>query len=181
METAIIVALPRCDLLVSAVAAELEIHRPPGMPAHVTLLYPFVDESTLVAGMAAQAQRALSHIAPFECEFASFGRFIDPIPTALHLVPNPADPFRGMIAALERTFALRAYGGQFGEVIPHVTLVESPDPALWARTESRVGESLPLSETISTFSIYRETHSGWHEAFTMPLGRSPDVGLPSGG
>lgn len=81
--------LPRCDLLVSAVAAELEIDRPPGMPAHVTLLYPFVDESTLVAGMAAQAQRALSLIAPFECEFASFGRFIDPIPTALYLEPNP--------------------------------------------------------------------------------------------
>lgn len=123
-----------------------------------------------------------SHIAPFECEFASFGRFIDPIPTALYLEPHPADPFRAMIAALERTFALRAYGGQFEEVIPHITLVESPDLALWARTESRVGESFPLSETISTFSIYRETHSGWHEAFTKPLRRSPDdVGLPSGG
>jgi hypothetical protein len=75
-----------------------------------------------------------------------------------------------MIAALERTFALRAFGGQFEDVIPHMTLVDSPDLALWARTESRVGESLPLSETISTFSIYRETHSGWPKPSRSRLG-----------
>ncbi len=175
---AIVVPLPRCDSLLDDVATRLGIDRPVGMPAHVTLLYPFVDAAQLVAGMAAKAQQALSHVEPFACKFSTFGRFTFPTPTALYLQPTPIEPFKAMIAALERAFGLRSYGGQHEQVIPHMTPVEGDDVDLWGRTESAVRRSLPVSETIRTFSIYRQTDSGWQEAFTLPLGTPGDEVAP---
>lgn len=87
METAIVVPVELAELALSAAAAALGFDRPPGMPAHVTLLYPFVDSERLVVGHAHQAQRALSGCMPFECAFSSIRQFDDPpVPSISNLI-----------------------------------------------------------------------------------------------
>jgi hypothetical protein len=58
VETAIVVPVESAELLLSAAATAFGFDRPPGVPAHVTLLYPFVDAGRLVVGHAHEAQRA---------------------------------------------------------------------------------------------------------------------------
>ena len=126
VETAIVVPVEGAEPLLSAAATAFGFDRPPGVPAHVTLLYPFVDAERLVVGHALEAQRAVSNVEPFECAFASIARFDDP--PAIYLEPKPVEQFSAMIEALIAAFPnFPPYGGTVGEVIPHLTVVETAD------------------------------------------------------
>jgi len=171
METAIVVPVEGAELLLSGAAAACGFDRPPGMPAHVTLLYPFVDAERLSAGHAHQAQRALSNVQPFGCSFSSIGRFDDP-PVAIFLEPKPVEQFSAMVQALVGAFPeFPPYGGTVEEVIPHLTLVETADRNLWAEVEEWVGPQLPVRTSVQGFSIYVRTETSWVERFRLPLGR----------
>lgn len=171
METAILVPVEDAELLLSAAAKAFGFDRPPGVPAHVTLLYPFVEAEHLVLGHAQEAQRALSDVQPFECSFASIGRFDDP-PVAIYLEPKPVERFSSMIEALTATFpTFPPYAGTVEEVIPHLTVVETADRTLWAEVEEWLEPQLPVRITVQGFSIYVQTDKGWVERFTLPLGR----------
>ena len=93
-----------------------------GVPAHVTLLFPFMPAVALrppvrraVAGIAATVE-------PFEVRFAAVGRF----PGVVYLAPEPAGRFTALTEAIATRFPeYQPYEGAFDEVIPHLTLVES--------------------------------------------------------
>ena len=172
METAIVVPVEGAELLLSGAAAAFGFDRPPGMPAHVTLLYPFVDAERLSVGHAHQAQRALSNVQPFGCSFSSIGRFDDP-PVAIFLEPKPVEQFSAMVEALVAAFPeFPPYGGTVEEVIPHLTLVETADRNLWAEVEEWVRPQLPVRTSVQGFSIYVRTETGWVERFQLSLGRA---------
>jgi 2'-5' RNA ligase len=73
-----------------------------GMPPHVTLLYPFVDDSLLVAGQVRTLRNTLAEFQPFEFVLAEFAEFPASATTArvLYLAPVPHDPFREMTHAI---------------------------------------------------------------------------------
>ena len=73
------------------------------MPAHVTLIYPFVDDSQLVARQVRELEAVLSTFSQFDVRFATFGRF-DGAPSVLYLEPDPAQPFVDMIEAIAEQF-----------------------------------------------------------------------------
>ena len=51
---------------------------------------------------------------------------LDRFPGTLWLVPDPAEPFRGMTEALVAGFPeYRPYGGTFVEIVPHLTVAQS--------------------------------------------------------
>ena len=170
METAIIVPVEGAELLLSAAATVFGFDRLTGVPAHVTLLYPFVEAERLVVCHALEAQRALSDVQPFECSFASIGRFDDP-PVAIYLEPKPVEQFSAMIEALTAAFPkFPPYGGTVEEVITHLTVVETADRTLWAEVEEWIGSQLPVRTSVQRFSIYVQTDTGWVERFKLPLG-----------
>ena len=95
-----------------------------GVPAHVTLLFPFMP----AAALRPPVRRALAEIAatvePFEVRFAAVDRF----PGVVYLVPEPAATFTALTDAIAARFpAYQPYEGAFDVVIPHLTLVESAD------------------------------------------------------
>ena len=172
METAIVVPVESAELLLSAAATAFGFDRPPGVPAHVTLLYPFVDAERLVVGHAHEAQRALSDVQPFECSFSSIGRFDDP-PVAIYLEPKPVEQFSAMVEALIAAFPkFPPYGGAVEAVVPHLTIVETADRHLWTEVEEWVKPQLPVGTFVQEFSIYAQTDTGWVERFKLPLGRA---------
>jgi 2'-5' RNA ligase superfamily len=169
METAIVVPVEGAELLLAAAATVFGFDRPSGVPAHVTLLYPFVDAERLVVGHAHEAQRALSDVQPFECSFSSIGRFDDP-PVAIYLEPKPVEQFSAMIEALIAAFPkFPPYGGAVDEVVPHLTIVETADRNLWAEIEEWVRPQLPVRTSVQGFSIYAQSDTGWVERFKLPL------------
>jgi 2'-5' RNA ligase len=62
-----------------------------GVPAHVTVLYPFVEPAQVNDDLVATLVRAARSVASFECRFERTRWFGDDV---LWLDPNPAEPFR---------------------------------------------------------------------------------------
>lgn len=91
-----------------------------GVPAHVTVLFPFappgeVDEPAL-------AELFAAHPA-FDFELASVEHFDDDL---TYLAPVPAEPFAALTRAVaERWPAYPPYAGAFEAVIPHLTVGET--------------------------------------------------------
>ena len=93
--------------------------------AHVTILGPWLTQADLADPVRANAAlTAVRDIASatrgFDIDFAHVDTFPNGI---IHLVPEPAEPFAALTAAVYREFpAYPPYAGQFGVVQPHLTL-----------------------------------------------------------
>ena len=116
-----------------------------GMPAHVTLIYPFVDDSQLTAGDLGALRAVLSAFAPFDVCFATFGRFEGPS-RVLYLEPDPVRPFADIIDAIAERFpAHPPFGGEFDTVVPHLTVAETDDTEVFDDAERDVARHLPIA------------------------------------
>ena len=118
-ESAVLVPFPALEPLVGEYRRRLDRAAGWGVPAHVTVLYPFVPPPVGAADLERLAA-ALADVGPFECEFARLEWFGDDV---VWLAPEPAAPFRDMTAAVARAFPSHPpYGGQFDDVVPHLTV-----------------------------------------------------------
>jgi 2'-5' RNA ligase len=139
-----------------------------GVPAHVTVLFPFLAPSDL----ASSARRDLASIAadtvPFEVIFASVGRF----PNVVYLVPEPSGPFARLTEAVFAKFPdFPPYEGAFEEVIPHLTVAESAS-APHDEIAREATALLPIHQRITTLEVLVEGAEGrWHGHWRLPLGR----------
>ncbi len=98
-----------------------------GVPAHVTIVYPFVRPADLDPAV----RRCLAALAaehePFEVRFSRLDRF----PGIVYAVPVPSTPFVRLTEAVARRFPdFPPYGGAFDEIIPHLTVAEAADAPL---------------------------------------------------
>jgi 2'-5' RNA ligase len=153
-----------------------------GMPPHVTLLYPFVDDSLLVAGQVRTLRNTLAEFEPVEFVLAEFAEFPASATTArvLYLAPEPSEPFREMTHAISAAFPdYPPYGGEFATVVPHLTIAEDDDAPL-APIRAKVAKSLPIRAQAAEAHVMRLGVDGWRTRSRILLGRaeSDDRGEP---
>jgi 2'-5' RNA ligase len=145
-----------------------------GMPPHVTLLYPFVDDGLLVAGQVRTLRNTLGEFQPFEFVLGAFAEFPASATTArvLYLAPEPSDPFREMTHAISAAFPdYPPYGGEFATVVPHLTVAEDDDAPL-AEIRANVTKSLPITARAAEAHVMRLGADGWRTRGRILLGRS---------
>jgi len=101
----------------------------PLVPAHITIMYPFVD-----LDRSRQAVRILHEhcrsIQPFDVTLDRYGHF----PNAIYLEPEDPEPILQLYRSIYKVFPdYMAYGGAFGgDLHPHLTVAElakEVDPA----------------------------------------------------
>src|SRR6188474_1156057 len=92
---------------------------PLGVPAHVTVLYPFLPSAELTPAVRRRIARLTRDVRPFEVRFERTGRF----PGVVWLAPEPAEPFVALTELLAGAFPeYPPYGGAHDEIVPHLTL-----------------------------------------------------------
>ncbi|WP_062479864.1 2'-5' RNA ligase family protein [Variovorax boronicumulans] len=90
-----------------------------GVPAHITLLVPFMDPALITDEVFARARRVLQRTAPFSFVLGKVGRF----PETAYLAPEPAAPFIEMTRALVKEFPdFPPYDGAHDEIVPHLSV-----------------------------------------------------------
>jgi hypothetical protein len=93
-----------------------------GVPAHVTVLWPFVPPRTLTRSSRDAVGRLFAMFEPFDFELSATARFPEGV---LYLVPQPAAPFSAMIEAVWQRFPEHPpYGAAFDTIIPHLTVAD---------------------------------------------------------
>lgn len=141
------------------------------LPPHVTLLFPFVDDSQLSARTIDEACRVIGRFRVFDFALNVVGRFDNlPDQSYLWLAPKPAEPFVELTRAVAEAFPDNPpYGGAFAEIVPHVTIVSSTDELILRRAEERISEELPIASRATSVSIMEQRRGSWQLLVNVPL------------
>jgi 2'-5' RNA ligase len=165
-ESAVVVRLP-IPIALERIRRRQDRAAGVGVPAHVTILYPFVDPHE----MDARVRRELAGIAarhePFRVRFERVGRW----PGVVFLAPEPAGPFARLTDDLVAAFPHHPpYGGAFDEVVPHLTITESAEAPL-DEIAAEAAASLPFERPVTRLEVLVEDGVGrWHGRWRIPLG-----------
>jgi 2'-5' RNA ligase len=141
MESAVLVPFPGLEPVVGRHWRRLDRAAGWGVPPHVTVLYPFVTPP--VGGdVLDRLACALADVTAFDCVFARVEWFRDDV---VWLAPEPDRPFRDMTEAVWRAFPDHTpYGGQFDDVVPHLTVGHDDLPAMRVAA-AEVATRLPVT------------------------------------
>ena len=154
--TALIVAIPEAEPAVGALRLEHDWSAARGVPAHVTILFPFADPADIDEDAIADLVGAF---AAFEVELDRVERFDDG-PVWLH--PEPSAPFAALIDAVWRRFPDHPpYAGAHDVVIPHLTVSDVP---------VEIDVELPISVSVREVTLIEEGVDGrWTVRRRFPL------------
>jgi 2'-5' RNA ligase len=166
--TALVALVPEVDPLVRPHRERHDPTADAGMPAHVTVLYPWLPVDALDANSLADLGAVLRAVGPFEVTFGEFGRF----PRTLWLAPRPAEPFLELTGAVSgRWPECPPYGGEFESVVPHLTVGDAVDPDALADVVADVAPGLPLHTRIDAVTLMTPNGGGhWKQHSQYPLG-----------
>lgn len=111
------------------------------LPPHITVLYPFVPAHAIDSALEAAVVDVLAGVAPFRFRLARVASF----PGVLYFEPHPVEPFLELAEAFcARWPEFPPYGGEFDEIVPHLTVSIGEVPSgLVARLE----RLLPIEAT----------------------------------
>ena len=167
--TAIVVPVPEAEPVIGRWRRRYTDDGADGMPAHVTLLYPFTDAAALVAGRIREAREVMASFAPVAFTFRELGSFPGS-PTILYLGPEPDAPFREMTEALVARFPEhRPYGGIHEDVIPHVTVAAADDERVLEEVRAEVGKGLPIACYAAEAALMQYADDGWRRLAPLPF------------
>ena len=147
-----------------------------GIPAHVTLLYPFMP----VDALDVDVRIALRSIVGAEPSFAVSFRDVARFPNVVYLPPEPADPFRRMTAAIAAQFPdYPPYAGVYETVIPHLTVAQDVPDDYYAAAEHALPAALPVKQIVrEAWLIGHMPEQPWHTLWRLPLGEAPRTQAP---
>lgn len=166
MKTALVVHVPEAEPAVGDWRREHTDDARLGMPAHVTILYPFVPRAGLAEAEPRLAELVAGHDA-FDATFVRAARF----PTLLYLQPEPVERFRQLTEAVVATWPEHPpYGGAYDTVVPHLTVAESEDASLLDSIDAELEPLLPIRQRVRAVTLLLEGDDGrWREHSRLPL------------
>ncbi|NUT18736.1 MAG: 2'-5' RNA ligase family protein [Hamadaea sp.] len=143
LETALIVPIPEAEPAVGALRARLDSSAAWGVPAHITVLYPFLPPEQLTDDALAAVAEVCAATPRFTTKLASVRWFGDAV---VWLAPEPDQPFRDLTDALWRRFPQAPpYGGTFDDVVPHLTIGHDAGREALDAAEQAVAPHLPIT------------------------------------
>ncbi|MFJ3639766.1 2'-5' RNA ligase family protein [Streptomyces sp. NPDC090108] len=166
-QSGLIVRVPEAEPLVHAWRDRLDPSARAGVPAHVTVLFPFLDASRIDEGVCAAIGKVLGRHQSFEARFDHCGRF----PGVLYLAPESDTGFRHLTEAIvERWPENPPFGGQFDDVVPHLTVAQGQDEAVVEKAEADLLTGLPVFAQVSSVDLLVHDGTRWRQRATFPLG-----------
>ena len=119
-DSALVVVVPECEPVVAHLRDRHDPVASMGVPAHVTVLYPFVPRRQIDDEVRGALTSLFGGLPAFAYRFESVGRLG---PATIVLYPEPASSFRRLTESVHRHWpAHPPYGGVFDVVIPHLTV-----------------------------------------------------------
>jgi 2'-5' RNA ligase len=165
--TALVLLVPPADPVVGHWRDRYDPHAALGVPAHVTVLYPWIPADTLTPADERSLATLTAARSPFTVTFTTFGQF----PTTLWLAPDPTAP----VLALTRAVVSRwpqhpPYQGRFDGDHPHLTVADGTDPTLFPEITADVAPHLPIEVPVTALTLVEETPQGrWSLRRSFPF------------
>lgn len=167
-QSAFIVQVPEAESCVAQLRDQFDPSARLGVPAHVTVLYPFMSPERITNEMLRQVQSLVSTFSEFEFVLAKVCRF----PGTVYLAPEPASLFVAFTAGLGRLFPeCQPYGGQHESLVPHLTVAQAGESEL-SEIESQLRTALPtrgISANCAELVLIENSSGRWCQFHSFQL------------
>ena len=170
LESGIIVPVPEAEGVVGHLR---RLHDPQaryGVPAHITVLYPFADPSNVGDSIPA-LQRVFDQVAEFEFSLVEVRRFSG----SAYLHPEPSAPFIRLTEMLVRQWPeFPPYRGAFSTVIPHLTVADHVAPDVLDTVAADLAGWLPIRcRATEAWVLCSDEHGVWSRRDVFRFGSIP--------
>ncbi|WP_227025363.1 2'-5' RNA ligase family protein [Streptomyces tsukubensis] len=173
-DTALVVPVPEAEPGVGGWRARFDPLAADGVPAHVTVVYPFLRAERLDAPALDALRELFGGHDAFTTRFQRCGRF----PGALHLVPGETGRFRALTRdVVSRWPKAPPYGGRFGDPAPHLTITQGQEPDTLDTVEDDVRKRLPFATSVDGVDLVHYDGDRWHAWTRFALRTADTVGV----
>ncbi|WP_433355511.1 2'-5' RNA ligase family protein [Micromonospora saelicesensis] len=172
-QTALIVPIPEAEEAVGRFRASLDRAASWGVPAHVTVLYPFLPPQQIDEQALAVLREAFAGIPRFDVVLTHVDWFGD---TVVWLAPQSDRPFRDLTEAVWQRFPeAPPYAGAHSEVVPHLTIGHDAAKHVLSHAAEAIAAHLPINAAIDRVRLIAGTPdiSPWRTVGEFPLGAPP--------
>lgn len=158
---------------IEAVRARHDPTAAAGLPAHITILYPFLPPDELV-GVMPRLGSVLGTLPPLEVRLNRVDRFHGDA-TVVYLAPHEPEPIGRITRAVMAAFpGYLPYGGRFGDAItPHLTLGYLLSLEEIQSVEAAVASEIPLqfcARAVTAMRCPTPADPTWSELAQLPFG-----------
>jgi 2'-5' RNA ligase len=173
IESALVVLVPEAEALVKPFRDQYDPSAAVGVPAHITLLYPFKPPDELGGPVLDKLHYGFARFAPFRFSLASIRRF--PV-EVLYLAPEPDEPFRQLTLAIRDWYPeTPPYGGKWPDIVPHLSVASLADEQQLDRIAGKFAQAsqrkLPIGATAEEVTLMDNRSGRWQIRETFSLGR----------
>jgi 2'-5' RNA ligase len=142
-----------------------------GVPAHITLLYPFRPAHAVVDPIKT-LKDVCGSIEAFSFSFTEVRRF----PATAYLHPDKSEAFAQITRTLVETWPdCQPYDGAFSEIIPHLTVADRVDDETLRAVEESLLSELPITCVAREVWLLTSDQAGvWSKKAFFPLASRTD-------
>lgn len=170
-KTALIIEVPKAELLIGAWRERHDPVAGQGVPSHITVLHPFMAAGELKEANLDALKRSLRQVKPFDFSLTR----VDQFPGSIWLRPEPDQHFRRLTKLIWDTFPdYPPYRGVHPDSQPHLTIAITQhaggQAAMAEQLTAELGGLLPLEARASALSVFAWKDNAWSKASELPLG-----------
>jgi 2'-5' RNA ligase len=173
LQSALLLAVPAAEAAVGAHRARLDASARDGVPAHLTVLYPFLPPAKIGPGVLAELSRLFAGTPRFDFTLDRVRWFGESV---VWLGPSDESPFRALTALASATYpSCSPYGGVYEDVVPHLTLGHLGSLTELRAAAEAVRPLLPIATEATEVTLMAGPDPGrqpgrWHTVASFPLG-----------
>lgn len=167
----LVVAVPEAEPVVAAHRQRLDPNAALGVPAHVTVLFPFVPPAGIDDDVLGRTADVVGAAPAFSYRFSRTAWFGDRV---LYLAPDEEAPFRELTDRVHAAFpGFPPFEGMFEDVVPHLTVGQDQPRDVLRSAEEDVHPLLPVAghATEVLLLVQDEPRGRWRTAGSFPLSR----------
>ena len=171
IEAALVVIVPEAEPLVGPFRAKHDPAAAWGVPAHITINYPFIPGVMPTAGVLSRLSKRFAEVSPFSFTLDRIARF----PKVIYLAPKPVAPFVQLTEKAAEEFPdSPPYGGRFDTITPHLTVAYSGDRDLLASVQQKFSDAssghLPINAFADRVWLMDDSAGRWEKRASFALG-----------
>lgn len=169
-ESTIIIPVPEAEELVGVYRNRYDPAARAGVPAHITLLYPFLDRGEITPNSIIEVREVIQRFKPFDLSLVEVRRWL----SVLYIHPEPDSEFIRMTRSLVNQFPDHPpYKGAYPSIIPHLTVAHVDDTAeleaIADDFQSHAGLYLPMKSRAKEVWLMVKHNGKWNKHTSFDL------------
>jgi 2'-5' RNA ligase len=137
-----------------------------GIPAHITILYPFMAPERIDGAVERELALLFASRAAFDFQLVATRRF----PRTLYLAPAANGPWVDLTRLVVSRFPDHPpYEGTFDTITPHLTVADDVELAVIEQIEPTIAAALPVRARATEVWLMESEQRMWRTRSTFPL------------